>query len=163
MAYLITQDCTGCTLCARLCPAGAIQGEKKQRHRLDAELCIECGACGRICPAQAVQDPFGQVVKGEKRKDWKKPVFDLDVCMACGMCVDACPAGCLAPGPPNPKDKTAYPVLADPGACLACGFCVAECPVAAVVLAVPANPAFPGDSERGEESAVGKTAGVGVR
>jgi ferredoxin len=150
-------------LCARLCPAGAILGEKKQRHRIVAELCIECGACGRICPKQSVQDPFGQTVKGEKRKDWKKPVFDLDVCMACGMCVDACPAGCLELGPPTRKDKTAYPVLADPEACLSCGFCVLECPVEAVFLAAPAHTPFPSRCERSEESAVGNTAGSGGR
>lgn len=163
MAYLITQHCIGCTLCARLCPAGAIQGEKKQRHRVVADLCIECGACGRICPEQAVQDPFGQVVKGEKRKDWKKPVFDADACMACGMCLDACPAGCLQAGPPTGKDKTPYPVLADPEACLGCGFCVAECPVEAVVLAPPLHALSPGHSERSEESAVGNTARSGVK
>jgi formate hydrogenlyase subunit 6/NADH:ubiquinone oxidoreductase subunit I len=137
MAYFITRDCIGCTLCARICPTEAIRGEKKQRHCIDAALCIECGACGRICPRQAVRDPFGRMVKREKKKDWKKPVFNLDACMACGMCVDACPAGCLELGAPSGKDKNAYPVLADSEACLGCGFCVDECPVDAVVLAPP--------------------------
>lgn len=139
MAYSITQECIGCTLCARLCPTEAAQGEKKQRHRIVAERCIECGTCARICPQHAVQDPFGRLVAGEKRKYWKKPVFDLDLCMACGICVDACPAGCLELGPPNKKDKTAYPALIDAKACLSCGFCVRDCPVDAVALVAPAD------------------------
>lgn len=143
MAYQITDNCTGCTLCAHFCPTGAARGVKKARHAIAAQLCIECGACGRICPHNAVQDPFGRMAKSEKKKDWKKPVFDLGLCMACGICVDACPAGCLEPGPPDPKRKTAYPLLSDPGACLGCGFCARECPVEAVSLIAPADEPMP--------------------
>ena len=41
--------CTGCTLCARKCPAGAIAGEKKKPHTIDAEACIRCGQCVASC------------------------------------------------------------------------------------------------------------------
>ncbi|GAB6095566.1 hypothetical protein JCM14469_18180 [Desulfatiferula olefinivorans] len=139
MAYFITDDCIGCMSCARLCPAGAIRGAKKERHAIAEDLCIECGTCGRICPKNAVEDPFGLRVTSEKKKDWKKPAFTLKVCMACGMCVDVCPVGCLALGLPTGKDKTAYPELINAGACLSCGFCVRECPVDAVTLMPPAD------------------------
>lgn len=137
MAYHITQDCIGCTSCAKLCPTGAARGEKKELHTIAAEFCIECGTCGRICPKNAVEDPFGQRVKSEKKKDWKKPVFSTKTCMACGICVDACPVGCIVFGLPSKKDKTAYPELINTGACLSCGFCARECPVEAIELMPP--------------------------
>ncbi|MDH6304886.1 NADH-quinone oxidoreductase subunit F [Parabacteroides sp. PF5-5] len=46
--------CTGCTSCARKCPAGAISGEKKQVHVIDASLCTRCGVCASTCKFEAV-------------------------------------------------------------------------------------------------------------
>ncbi len=46
--------CTGCGLCARRCPVGAISGERKQAHIIDESTCIKCGECGRACRAGAV-------------------------------------------------------------------------------------------------------------
>lgn len=137
MAYSITDQCIGCSSCAKLCPTGAAQGVKKERHAIVPALCIECGTCGRICPKGAVLNPFGQVAKGEKKKFWKKPEFNAKSCMSCGICVDACPVGCITYGEPDKKDKNAYPQLIHADSCLSCGFCERECPVAAVVLAPP--------------------------
>ena len=91
MAYFITENCNGCTACTKLCPTEAIQGEKKQRHTIEAECCIECGACGRICTQNAVQDPDGRTVQSQKKSNWEKPVFHHKTCMSCGICVNACP------------------------------------------------------------------------
>jgi NADP-reducing hydrogenase subunit HndC len=49
--------CTGCTLCARNCPAGAIIGEKKEPHFIDQDKCIVCRICYESCK-------FGAVMKG---------------------------------------------------------------------------------------------------
>ncbi len=54
--YQIANDvCTGCTLCARKCPTGAIVGEKKKAHYIVEEKCTHCGTCAEVCRFAAVQ------------------------------------------------------------------------------------------------------------
>jgi NADH-quinone oxidoreductase subunit F len=53
--YLIDPDkCNGCTLCARQCPAKAIEGEKKKPHVIVRERCTRCGICYDACKFDAV-------------------------------------------------------------------------------------------------------------
>jgi NADH:ubiquinone oxidoreductase subunit F (NADH-binding)/(2Fe-2S) ferredoxin/NAD-dependent dihydropyrimidine dehydrogenase PreA subunit len=53
--YNIDADkCTGCTLCFRNCPVGAISGEKRSVHYIDQSLCIKCGVCFEKCKFDAV-------------------------------------------------------------------------------------------------------------
>jgi NADH:ubiquinone oxidoreductase subunit F (NADH-binding)/NAD-dependent dihydropyrimidine dehydrogenase PreA subunit len=53
--YSISQgDCTGCGACKKVCPARAIEGERKQSHRILLELCSKCGSCKDVCKANAV-------------------------------------------------------------------------------------------------------------
>ena len=59
MAFIITENCTGCTACIRRCPTNAITGERKMLHVIDPELCIDCGACGVVCPDEAIYDHEG--------------------------------------------------------------------------------------------------------
>ena len=40
LTYTITDDCTGCMLCVRACPARAITGEGKKMHVIDQAKCI---------------------------------------------------------------------------------------------------------------------------
>ena len=46
--------CTGCTLCFRNCPVGAITGEKKGVHYIDQTICIKCGVCFDKCKFKAI-------------------------------------------------------------------------------------------------------------
>jgi len=47
--------CTGCTMCAKKCPTGAIIGSKKTPHFIVDEKCIGCGTCKGICNFNAIE------------------------------------------------------------------------------------------------------------
>ena len=49
------EKCRGCTLCSKKCPIGAISGEVKKPHVIDAEKCIKCGTCKAACRFGAVE------------------------------------------------------------------------------------------------------------
>jgi NADH-quinone oxidoreductase subunit F len=49
--YSIMADkCTGCLLCLKACPAGAISGEAKNPHTINQDICTKCGVCIETCP-----------------------------------------------------------------------------------------------------------------
>jgi NAD-dependent dihydropyrimidine dehydrogenase PreA subunit len=54
VTFRITDACTGCGVCRGLCPAGAIAGEKKERHVVDPDACTRCGLCLAACKDAAV-------------------------------------------------------------------------------------------------------------
>jgi len=57
LSYEIVADkCKGCTLCSRVCPAGAITGKVKEAHVIDKTKCVKCGACIEKCK-------FGAIIK----------------------------------------------------------------------------------------------------
>jgi len=55
LRYFVNAElCTGCALCVRSCPVGAISGEKKEVHSIDTTQCSKCGRCYISCPSGAV-------------------------------------------------------------------------------------------------------------
>ena len=54
ISFNITDDCRGCTACARKCPVGAISGNKKEKHVIDQDVCIRCGRCEENCKFDAI-------------------------------------------------------------------------------------------------------------
>lgn len=56
ITYQITPErCTGCLLCAVVCPEKAISGERNKPHVIDQSLCIKCGLCADACKYGAVE------------------------------------------------------------------------------------------------------------
>ena len=61
LQYRILSDvCTSCGRCAKVCPAEAITGKQKTKkekgkpYKIDAEKCIQCGMCLETCKFKAV-------------------------------------------------------------------------------------------------------------
>ena len=42
---VLPDECTGCGVCKKLCPVGAIKGEATEAHRIDKDKCIKGGLC----------------------------------------------------------------------------------------------------------------------
>jgi NADH-quinone oxidoreductase subunit F len=56
--YIDPDKCQACGICAKKCPAGAIDGGKKKIHIIDQDTCTNCGTCFEVCPPR-----FGAVTK----------------------------------------------------------------------------------------------------
>lgn len=50
----ITDDCVGCTKCARCCPSDAIAYTPYEKHVIDTDKCTQCGLCVGECHYDAI-------------------------------------------------------------------------------------------------------------
>ncbi|MEQ1894408.1 MAG: 4Fe-4S binding protein [Planctomycetota bacterium] len=88
-SHLITDKCTACTICERVCPTNAITSG--EIFYIDPELCINCSVCGVYCPFDAIDDSRDVTVARIKAKQIPKAVVHEELCTGCEFCVDVCP------------------------------------------------------------------------
>jgi ferredoxin len=140
MAFIITENCTGCTACIRRCPTNAITGERKMLHVINPELCIDCGACGVICPDEAIYDHLGNLCDFLKPAQRPLAYVDLQSCVGCEWCVWACPFDALEMAALTSDQH--FPIAeVITKKCVGCTLCELDCPYDAIHI-------FRGDSEQ---------------
>ncbi len=55
LTYTVDQEnCTGCMVCLKNCPANAITGERKEPHLINQDLCTKCGICYSKCKFDSI-------------------------------------------------------------------------------------------------------------
>ena len=75
VAYIIEEDCIGCTKCIQACPVDAIIGAAKQMHTVIPDLCTGCDLCVDPCPVDCiVMKPITPSIK-----KWKWQMNTIDV------------------------------------------------------------------------------------
>ncbi len=52
---ILVDKCTGCMVCSKKCPTGAIIGSKKEPHFIVDNKCIGCGSCQEACKFEAIE------------------------------------------------------------------------------------------------------------
>lgn len=51
---LSDDKCTGCGMCATVCPHSVFIIEEKKARIVNHDACMECGACAQNCPSDAI-------------------------------------------------------------------------------------------------------------
>ncbi|MEM7307563.1 MAG: 4Fe-4S binding protein [Planctomycetota bacterium] len=128
-SHFITDKCTACTICERVCPTNAIT--PGQIFYIDPDLCINCSVCGVYCPFDAIDDSNGVTVQRIKAKQIPKALVHEELCTGCEFCVDICPFEALVMKPlsedghPQPQTNTiAYVIEKN---CVSCKLCEQVC------------------------------------
>ncbi len=76
-----TEKCTGCMMCAEVCPTSAMWGDFDNRRiaQIDRTLCIGCTICKKVCQFEAISGELKRVHEVN------------EACTGCGQCVPKCP------------------------------------------------------------------------
>jgi electron transport complex protein RnfB len=131
-AHFITDKCTACSICERVCPTNAITSG--ELYYIDPDLCINCSVCGVYCPFDAINDSEEVLVTRIKAKQIPKAEVDESLCTGCEFCVDVCPFEALEMQPYDRDASTEYglpqtaqiAVVIDKN-CVSCKLCEQVC------------------------------------
>ena len=135
MAYFITEDCRGCSLCLKSCPVHAITGIFKQRHVINSAACIDCGTCAVVCAASAIENQEGKRCSMLPVEQRLKPKIDGKKCCGCEICIENCVKDALTlTEPVFHGDTEIKATLANEKTCTGCGRCAQLCPQKAVSM-----------------------------
>lgn len=161
--YLLRLDkelCTGCGVCAIVCPKEAIDEKppsvvdgrlkKKPEIDIDPESCIFCGECVVLCPYNALK----MVVDGEETTNVVKneafPVLSKEIQVKKNICYfkpecqleceESCPTECIKVESLSSEDGKILRVteidINEP-LCLYCKICESACPLGAIHVKKP--------------------------
>ena len=122
-------SCVFCGLCAKACPADAIEVDRKEKlWKVDVESCVKCGACIDKCPKGSLS--FGgaaeEAAPAEPAKKSIASVIEGE-CIGCNACVNQCLADAI---PPVVESEWNL----EEEKCIGCGACVDACPVDALEM-----------------------------
>jgi ferredoxin len=53
--YRVLDSCSGCTICAQVCPLNAIEAMPYLKHEVIDGKCTRCGLCVPACPEHAIE------------------------------------------------------------------------------------------------------------
>ncbi len=129
-AHFITDKCTACTICERVCPTNAITSG--EIFYIDPDLCINCSVCGVYCPFDAIDDSNNVTVQRIKAKKIPKAVVHEELCTGCEFCVDVCPFEALEMRPLEEETTYAMPQTSTVAHvieknCVSCKLCEQVC------------------------------------
>jgi Na+-translocating ferredoxin:NAD+ oxidoreductase subunit B len=71
VAYIIEDECIGCTKCIQACPVDAIVGAPKMMHTVITTECTGCDLCVAPCPVDCIEMPV--IETNTENWLWPKP------------------------------------------------------------------------------------------
>lgn len=131
------ENCTLCSLCARVCPPRAIEVDKRSGNwSINNFDCIQCGYCVekcvkkclRIVPGYTAPDAEKKIMALHKEVEKKYPVMNAELCVYCTLCDKKCPVQAITVDRPNKTWEL------NKQNCIGCGLCEKNCPKKCITM-----------------------------